>query len=147
MTADKSGRMWTLLRAIISVQIQPNASTYTGLSFEVRLDNEWKNTANTYKLLKVNNIIFCNGRVRDLSQIEHILYLQIVKQAWHSITIERTPGSCNAYWSRTIGNLFYDINFSKYFCNPNIFVLKLKLRVKKIINKKNRLNIKLIIML
>ena len=69
VTADKSSRMNSeVFRAILSAQIQPNASKLIKRHFRVQMDNDLKHTAKaTQYFLMQRSGMFCNGQVHHLT--------------------------------------------------------------------------------
>lgn len=74
VTAEKSSRMNSeVFRAILSAQIQPNASKLIGRSFTVQVDNA-KATQYFFKAKKWN-VLQCPSQSPDLNPIEHAFHL------------------------------------------------------------------------
>lgn len=105
VTADKSSRMNTeVFRAILSAQIQSNASKLIGLRFIVQMDPKHTAKATQYFFkAKKWNLLQWPSQSRDLNPIEHAFPLLKAKRpnnkqevktaavkAWQSITREET---------------------------------------------------------
>ena len=67
VTADKSSRIHSeVFRAILSAQIQPNASKLIGRRFAVQMDNDPKHTAKATQYFFLGKEVECSAMAKSI---------------------------------------------------------------------------------